>query len=1082
MKGNVTIDKVKSYGFKICGTEVNETNYDNIDGYRFYGAGFLKVGSVTYNPQNNQLSLLDNCFIVNKTADRAGITRSPTIENVSNKGLTIAVNNSVQLTSLDDEPYIHSEAAISISADTEIRGFGESPRLNTISTAAPKAGYISINKGATLKVSNEMTTGNGLNIETNNIWGASGNYVGKLQLANNVTIKAVGRAGSTTVKGVEISAPNLYGTPVVSTESAPAIYLSSGSDGPGVYGKRLSAINDEVRLTTKNVKGYNLTVGGEKVNSNNCECILTPTLKSGRVYYRDDTKWLVLDNVVANMSNSETKFIESSVEGLEVRITGGNEISNLKSYGMEFDANATLKGLGNGGSLTLRGSDGGIKAWRDLTIETNSVSYLMPYLRCDGNLVLETPITLSGSNAGTLRYIKNLTLKNGLTPYANNEALEVKNIANEGYAAVGSDGKPFTRGIIFRKSTFDDPHITVGDVDVTEANMNDVLRDGGSVKYSTEGKLTLTNATINGTDYALRTRTGMPLEIEVIGNCKLNSTTTGSFGGPNTMSLATNTTFTGTGTLIANKGINVMGSYFCVDGPYVRCNGGDLQGCQGGESMTVKSGKLYARIIQGFKEFTLGEGIAITVPEGAYYDIGTQRTLKADGTVASGVMIAKGVPYVPVTGVSLNKAWLMLTTIGETTMLYATVSPSDATNQKVTWSSDDESVATVTNGRVKAVGDGTAIISAKVAGDCPDATCVVTVNTAVDAKDLSLNKQELVLRIFDDGAFCESEKLVPIFDPEDATDKSVEWSVDDKSVVSVVNGRVQAVGEGETTVTCSATGHPGLTATCTVSVVPGYTSAYGTFTVNISEIEDENIQMRCHITDPTNNYCEVVTGEYSTEEGEANVFDPAIDIGTEGDITIPAEAVYVNYDTNTNVTYQVTRINNYAFKGCQFLTSITLPEGLQTIGFEAFSSCSHVKTLYLPSTLVSIDDNAFNGCASLESVFMMATTPPEVGVNGFAGGWWDPSLNPTRTLYVPAASLKLYKQQAWTKWFDKILPIGRVAGDTDGDGEVTSTDAEAITDYLLGKGNIDTEAADIDGDGEVTITDITAIIQRIIGN
>ena len=113
---------------------------------------------------------------------------------------------------------------------------------------------------------------------------------------------------------------------------------------------------------------------------------------------------------------------------------------------------------------------------------------------------------------------------------------------------------------------------------------------------------------------------------------------------------------------------------------------------------------------------------------------------------------------------------------------------------------------------------------------------------------------------------------------------------------------------------------------------------------------------------------------------------------------------------------------------------------------------------------------------------MMAATPPEVGQGGFGGGWWDPSMNPTRVLYVPAASLKLYKEQEWTKWFDKILPIGRVAGDTDGDGEVTSTDAEAITDYLLGKApaDFDADSADFDGDGQVTITDITAIIQSII--
>ena len=1071
VKGNVTIDKVKTYGITICGTMVDETNYDCIDAYRFPGAEFLGEGSVTYNPQSNQLSLGDNCHLVNITADRGSGNRASTIKNVSNEGLTIAVNNNVRLAFPEDKGNLyHEEPAIAIDANTEIRGFGLSPRLTTTSSSAPDAGYIKIYRDATLKVSNEMTTGNGLNIETSRIYGYSdyNTIDGKLVLDDNVTIKAIGCPDIETVKYVEVSAPNLYSTPVVSTESAPAFYLKKDNGGSGIYGKDKNFVRGEVILTTKGVQRYDLTVCGQEVNSNNCQYILTPTLKSGRIYYRDDMKWLVLDNVKADMAGSESTFLESQVKGLEVRITGGNEISNLKSYGMEFLDNTTLKGLGNGGSLYLRGSGGGILANEDLTIETNSVSYLMPSIFCFGELVLNTPITLTGFKEGTLRRIGKLTLNGGLTPYDYMTALEVKEIAGEGYTVVGSDGLPFTRPIIFRKSSFDDPHITVGDVKVTEANMKDVLKDGGSVKYSTEGRLTLTNATINGTDYALHTETGMPLEIEVIGNCKLNSTTAGSLADKkNTLSLATNTTFTGTGTLVANQGINVMGSYFIVDGPYVRCNGGDLQGCQGGESMTVKSGKVYARIVQGFKEFTLAEGIAITAPEGAYYDTRGQRTLKADGTVATGVMIATGVPYVAATDVTLNKTALTLTTVGETALLYATVKPSDATNQKVTWSSSNESVATVTNGKVKAVGDGTATITAKVTNG-PEATCEVTVNTVVVAQKLSLNKEELVLRIFE-GGYAENEKLVPVFEPEGVTNSSVDWSIGEESVATINEyGRVQAVGFGTTTVTCSAKDGSGKTATCTVKVVSDL-DASDEFYVDISQSEDEYIGMACHITDRTNKYCEVVSQLY---DPEMSMNDPAIDKYTEGDIVIPEEAR----------GYSVTRIGGHAFTECDAITSITLPEGLQTIGFEAFNGCSGVKILYLPSTLVSIDDYAFMGCASLESVFMMATTPPEVGLGGFGGGWWDPSLNPTRTLYVPAASLKLYKEQEWTEWFDKILPIGQVAGDLDGDGEVTADDAKSITDYLLGKAPADfnVNAADFDGDGEVTITDITSIIQSII--
>ncbi len=84
------------------------------------------------------------------------------------------------------------------------------------------------------------------------------------------------------------------------------------------------------------------------------------------------------------------------------------------------------------------------------------------------------------------------------------------------------------------------------------------------------------------------------------------------------------------------------------------------------------------------------------------------------------------------TGVTLNKSSVDLMT-GESTKLIATVTPSNTSYPDVTWTSSDESVATVSDGAVKAVGAGTAKITAKTNVGGYSASCAVTVtkNTKV---------------------------------------------------------------------------------------------------------------------------------------------------------------------------------------------------------------------------------------------------------------------------------------------------------------------------------------------------------------
>lgn len=98
--------------------------------------------------------------------------------------------------------------------------------------------------------------------------------------------------------------------------------------------------------------------------------------------------------------------------------------------------------------------------------------------------------------------------------------------------------------------------------------------------------------------------------------------------------------------------------------------------------------------------------------------------------------ISDGNNTIAVTGVTLNKTAMVLT-VGGTETLTATVEPADATNKSVEWASSNEAVATVANGVVTAVKDGTATIAVKTADGGKIASCTLTVKRAMQTKALS---------------------------------------------------------------------------------------------------------------------------------------------------------------------------------------------------------------------------------------------------------------------------------------------------------------------------------------------------------
>ncbi|MBR4444650.1 MAG: Ig-like domain-containing protein [Solobacterium sp.] len=174
----------------------------------------------------------------------------------------------------------------------------------------------------------------------------------------------------------------------------------------------------------------------------------------------------------------------------------------------------------------------------------------------------------------------------------------------------------------------------------------------------------------------------------------------------------------------------------------------------------------------------------------------------------------------PVTGVSLNKNTLALLE-GETETLTATVTPENADDKSVTWSSSDASVAKVDNGKVTAIKAGTTVIKVTTKDGGYTAECKVTVTKkeeTVHVSGVSLNKEELTLRV------GKSETLTAAVLPEDAEDKSVTWSSSDPSVAKVdANGKVTAVADTGIADPASAvitvtTNDGKYTASCTVTV------------------------------------------------------------------------------------------------------------------------------------------------------------------------------------------------------------------------------------------------------------------------
>ena len=191
----------------------------------------------------------------------------------------------------------------------------------------------------------------------------------------------------------------------------------------------------------------------------------------------------------------------------------------------------------------------------------------------------------------------------------------------------------------------------------------------------------------------------------------------------------------------------------------------------------------------------------------------TVRTTDGGRTATATVTVAA--PTISVTGVTVAPTTLSLV-VGGAGSLAATVTPANATNRAVTWSSADTRVATVSaTGVVTAVSPGLTVVSVTTADGGRTAAVAVTVAApAISVASVLLAPLTLTLPV------GQSSALVAMVQPENAANRAVTWASSQPLVAAVdARGTVTALSVGSAIITVT-TVDGGHTAESSMVVVP----------------------------------------------------------------------------------------------------------------------------------------------------------------------------------------------------------------------------------------------------------------------
>ena len=444
----------------------------------------------------------------------------------------------------------------------------------------------------------------------------------------------------------------------------------------------------------------------------------------------------------------------------------------------------------------------------------------------------------------------------------------------------------------------------------------------------------------------------------------------------------------------------------------------------------IADSKTTARILELIKtlKLILWSNISLNLLYNKIYQIMKRLTFFALVMVLAVTACEKTEP-IAVSGIAFDKTTLNLT-IGNSTTLVATISPDNASNKRIIWSSSAESVATVNaSGKINAVSVGTTTITAKTTNG-ESITCEVTVYKMVAG-----SKTGLLSWVYtDDGTLIISgEGEMPTY----SNNTPQPWIYHREAIRSVI------IEDGVTTIGQSAfwecIGLTNITIPNSVTIIGG--SAFDncqklmeiTIPNSVTTIGGAAFSGCVELTSITipNSVTTIGDAAFSGCVELTNITIPnsVTTIGRHAfwhcgrltDVTIPNSVTAIGgwafafCDELTSITMSngVTIIEDMTFAGCANLTEVIIPNSVHTIREWAFGGCSGLTSITIPYGVTTIQVGAFENCENLIGVTIMAKMPSAIDRrNNF--------MSNNDTLYVPVGCTTAYRNSTWGELFTTI--------------------------------------------------------------
>jgi len=364
-------------------------------------------------------------------------------------------------------------------------------------------------------------------------------------------------------------------------------------------------------------------------------------------------------------------------------------------------------------------------------------------------------------------------------------------------------------------------------------------------------------------------------------------------------------------------------------------------------------------------------------------------TVKAPGNRKDTVKVKVVDPYKP-TAIVLDQEGTLDGVKGETIDLSYTLKPADARSE-ITWTTSSSKLATVEDGVVTCLGEGTVTITAKTYNGKSDTVKIKIIDPY--KPDAIVLDQEGTVYV----RLGEELQLSHSLRPDTAIDDNVSWKSSSTKIATVEDGLVYGVKKG--TVTITVTTYNGKKDTVKVKVV-GETDPTAVYIEGDEILEGykgEPIQLNAYM-DPEDSVSKLT---WSTSNKKVATVDSTglvkpikngtakitvkTSVGQSAVVTVNVvdKPPYADFDFElVGDTYTITGYHGYP-------TAMVIPEDIKgvkvtAIAAGAFRNNTTIKSATVPSGVTEIDDETFKGCTSLESI-VLPNGITRIGKGAFSG-------------------------------------------------------------------------------------------------